>query len=112
MLEIAKEKNVYRKLTCAELGKDKEIPGCTTISYDAVVMGGAFALAHVPIECLLEIARILKPGLSATGLPNFKKRQPAILRPKKSTGTCVIWAWLSGTVGWSRSSGWVSRLYV
>ena len=63
MLEKAREKNIYDKLICAQLSQDTEIPGCESNSYDAVVMGGAFGLAHVPIEGLLESARILKPGL-------------------------------------------------
>ena len=64
MLEKAKVKNIYGRLICSPLTKDARIPGCESNSYDAVVMGGAFSLSHVPIEGLLEIARILKPGMA------------------------------------------------
>ncbi|XP_013415536.2 uncharacterized protein LOC106177341 [Lingula anatina] len=60
MLDVAKQKNIYKKLMCIRLGPEGlDIPDDT---YDAVMMTGAAGLAHIGGDCLGEFIRIVKPG--------------------------------------------------
>lgn len=68
MLNVAKERCVYKKLICGradELCKHLEQP------YDAVVCVGALNFGHIAPEALSEIVKATKPG----GLIAFSTRQ-------------------------------------
>jgi SAM-dependent methyltransferase len=59
MLEVAREKGLYRALMLGDLTKVLEIPDG---SYDAVISCGTFTHGHVGPECFPELLRITRPG--------------------------------------------------
>ncbi|WP_029057642.1 class I SAM-dependent DNA methyltransferase [Stappia stellulata] len=59
MLEQAAEKNVYRKLSEADLTKPLDMPAD---SYDGVVSVGVFTSGHVGPQAMDELARVARPG--------------------------------------------------
>ena len=59
MLDVARAKNIYRKLTRADLTSTLEVEDS---AYDAVVSSGVFLQGHVGPEAIPELARVLKPG--------------------------------------------------
>ncbi|XP_077978590.1 methyltransferase-like protein 27 isoform X1 [Glandiceps talaboti] len=61
-LEKAREKGVYKKLLCAELGPEP-LEGIDNNTYDVIVSAGCFCgESHLNDECLKEWTRIVKPG--------------------------------------------------
>ncbi|XP_013387880.1 methyltransferase-like protein 27 [Lingula anatina] len=59
MLEIAKEKKLYRNVVCDLLGPNRlDIPDDT---YDAIITTGSFCPGHLNGSCLAELIRIVKP---------------------------------------------------
>ena len=61
MLNVAKEKNAYRKLICAPLS-DQRTPGVETDEYDALVCCGTLVLAHVRPAAFDEMIRMVRNG--------------------------------------------------
>lgn len=59
MLEVARDKGLYRRLMLGDLTKVLDIPDG---SYDAVVSCGTFTHGHVGPECFPELLRITRPG--------------------------------------------------
>jgi SAM-dependent methyltransferase len=59
MLEIARPKDLYRKLMLGDLTKTLDLPDA---SYDAVISCGTFTHGHVGPECLPELLRVTRPG--------------------------------------------------
>ena len=59
MLELAREKGVYRELRQMELGGRLDLP---TDAFAAVVAAGVFAPGHAPPESFEELIRVTKPG--------------------------------------------------
>ncbi|XP_061195921.1 methyltransferase-like protein 27 [Saccostrea echinata] len=60
MLDIAKEKGVYRNYICEAVGKEPlNIP---SNSYDIVTVVGSHIANHIESEALIEIIRLVKPG--------------------------------------------------
>ncbi len=59
MLELAREKGVYRELRQMELGGRLDLP---SDAFAAVVSTGAFAAGHAPPESFEELIRVTKPG--------------------------------------------------
>ncbi|MBC00190.1 MAG: SAM-dependent methyltransferase [Rhodobacteraceae bacterium] len=59
MLDQAAEKNVYRKLSEADLTKPLDMPAN---SYDGVVSVGVFTSGHVGPQAMEELARVARPG--------------------------------------------------
>ncbi len=59
MLEVAREKRVYKKLIHADLNKKLEFDDET---YDAIICCGTFTRGHVGPEVAIELLRILKQG--------------------------------------------------
>ena len=55
MLNVAKEKNIYRRLTQADLTKATDI---ASQEYDAAISAGLFTYGHLDARCLDEIFRI------------------------------------------------------
>ena len=61
MLDIAKEKNVYKKLICAPLS-EKKISEVPTGEYHVLLSAGTIVYGQVEAGALEEIARMVKPG--------------------------------------------------
>ena len=59
MLDVARNKGLYRSLMLGDLTKALDIPDA---SYDAVVSCGTFTHGHVGPECFPELLRITRPG--------------------------------------------------
>jgi SAM-dependent methyltransferase len=59
MLEVAREKGLYRSLIRDDLTRALDIPDA---SYDAVISCGTFTHGHVGPECFPELLRITRPG--------------------------------------------------
>ena len=59
MLELAREKGVYKDLRQMELGGQLDLP---TDAFAAVVSTGVFAAGHAPPESFDELIRVTKPG--------------------------------------------------
>lgn len=61
MLNVAKEKNAYRKFICAPLS-DQRTPGVETDEYDALLCCGTLILAHVRPAAFDEMIRMVRNG--------------------------------------------------
>lgn len=61
MLNVAKEKNAYKKFICAPLS-DQRTPGIETDEYDALICCGALVLAHVRPAAIDELIRMVRNG--------------------------------------------------
>ena len=59
MLELARDKGVYRDLRQMELGGSLDLP---TDAFGSVVSTGVFAAGHAPPESFDELIRVTKPG--------------------------------------------------
>ena len=59
MLEVARERGVYREVRTGILGEALDYPDNT---YDAVLSSGVFTPGHAPPTSFDEIIRIVKPG--------------------------------------------------
>lgn len=59
MLDVARERNIYRRLTLADLTKTTDI---ASQEYDAAISAGLFTYGHLDARCLDEIFRAIKPG--------------------------------------------------
>jgi SAM-dependent methyltransferase len=59
MLELARDKGVYRDLRQMELGGPLDLP---TDAFGSVVSTGVFAAGHAPPESFDELIRVTKPG--------------------------------------------------
>lgn len=59
MLDVAADKNAYRKLAEADMTAPLTIPDN---SYDGVVCVGVFTNGHVGPEAMAELARVTRPG--------------------------------------------------
>ncbi len=59
MLELAREKGVYRDLRQMELGGPLDLP---SDAFAAVVAAGVFAAGHAPPESFEELIRVTRPG--------------------------------------------------
>lgn len=59
MLDVAKDKNVYEKLICANLSEPLKIEDN---SYDAIICVGTFTYGHVSADALDELTRITRPS--------------------------------------------------
>ena len=62
MLEVAKGKNIYKKLICAMVDKDVVLP-IEEKTYDAVVSSGSFCPGHMKWDSFAQIARVVKTGM-------------------------------------------------
>lgn len=63
MLNEAKKKNIYKKLICAPVTKQR-ISEIETGEYHAMISTGTLAIAHVQPEAVEEMIRMVKPGMS------------------------------------------------
>ncbi|XP_074603889.1 methyltransferase-like protein 27 isoform X2 [Brevipalpus obovatus] len=63
MLEIARKKNIYKKMYCSFVYPDRELP-IESETYDALIMVGVFCPGHFPIEVgtFKQLLRLLKKG--------------------------------------------------
>jgi len=62
MLSILRDRNdVYGEVHCQPVGGGNELM-ITDDSYDVVTVCGGYAVAHMPVDSLREICRVLKPG--------------------------------------------------
>ena len=61
MLDIAKQKNVYKKLICAPLS-EKKISEVPTGEYHVLLSAGTIVYGQVEAGALEEIVRMVKPG--------------------------------------------------
>ncbi|MDQ3927432.1 MAG: class I SAM-dependent methyltransferase, partial [Actinomycetota bacterium] len=59
MLELARQKGVYKDLRQMELGGQLDLP---SDAFAAVVSAGVFAAGHAPPESFDELIRVTKPG--------------------------------------------------
>ena len=59
MLELAREKGVYKELREMELGGELDFP---TDAFAAIVSTGVFAAGHAPPESFEDLIRVTKPG--------------------------------------------------
>ena len=65
MLDKAKSKGIYGKLICSLVGGGNRIQEVEDDSYDVVLVSGGYAQAHMPVDSLREICRVVKPGKSS-----------------------------------------------
>ncbi|XP_060079767.1 methyltransferase-like protein 27 [Ylistrum balloti] len=61
MLDAARGSNVYRNLICKYFTAEPT-PGLEKDSYDVIVSAGSLFPGHLPPDCFIEAARIVKPG--------------------------------------------------
>jgi predicted TPR repeat methyltransferase len=61
MLNIARDKGVYKNLICAPIS-EKRIEQIETGCYDALISSGTITVGHVKPPALDEIVRLVKPG--------------------------------------------------
>jgi len=61
MLEVLTHRKVYKNVFCNLVGGGHRI-SVDDNSYDAVTVCGGYAVGHMPVDSLLEIHRVLKPG--------------------------------------------------
>jgi len=61
MLNVAKEKKVYKKFLCARLSGQRTL-GVETDEYDALICAGTLVLAHVRPAAFEEIIRMVRNG--------------------------------------------------
>lgn len=59
MLDVAKGKNIYRRLIQADLSVATDLP---SQEYDAAMSAGLFTYGHLDAKCLDEVFRAIKPG--------------------------------------------------
>lgn len=72
MLEVAKKRNIYKKIFVTYVTPDKELP-IAEGSYDVLVMVGVFCPGHFPmqIDTFKQLLRIVKKGgIMAWGMAN------------------------------------------
>ena len=62
MLDKLEAKNIYQNVTCSLVGGGNKLTGIKDNTYDGVVISGGFAQAHMPVDSIREVARVLKPG--------------------------------------------------
>ncbi len=60
MLDILESKRLYCRAFCDFFGPDFNAGGDG--EYDAVVICGGFSKQHLPVSCLHDVLRMLKPG--------------------------------------------------
>ncbi|XP_033762407.1 methyltransferase-like protein 27 [Pecten maximus] len=60
MLDEAKTKNVYQALICSYFN-EKELD-IAPDTYDVIVISGGYSNSHLPLDCVWEAVRLLKPG--------------------------------------------------
>ncbi|XP_032218378.2 uncharacterized protein LOC5517919 isoform X2 [Nematostella vectensis] len=77
MLNIARQKRVYKNLICAGLS-ETEIAEIADGQYEGIVCSGTITVAHVKAASLGELRRWLKPG----GIICFTIRQDALELPE------------------------------
>lgn len=65
MLDILERRggSVYSRVTCSLVGGGNRLSNVPDGAYDAVVVSGGFAQAHMPVDALREICRVIKPGM-------------------------------------------------
>ena len=61
MLDIARDKKVYKKLICAPIS-DQKINDIESDYYDALISSAAIGIGHVKPCGFEEILRVVKPG--------------------------------------------------
>ena len=61
MLEMAKEKNCYKKLINSIVAHNIRLP-IDDRSYDVIIMAGVFCPGHISVDAFNEILRITKSG--------------------------------------------------
>ena len=66
MLKKLLQKGYYKNVICSPVGGGHKVEEIADNSYDAVIISGGFVQAHLPIDCLKEVARVLKPGMKNT----------------------------------------------
>jgi predicted TPR repeat methyltransferase len=59
MLNLAREKGVYKEIHQMDLGETLDFPDD---SFDAVVCAGVLTFSHAPAKSLYELARVTRPG--------------------------------------------------
>ena len=62
MLEHLKKRGVYRNVICSRLGGGHKLESVPDNHYDYITISGGFAQAHLPVDSIREVARMLKPG--------------------------------------------------
>lgn len=62
MLDKLIAKGIYKEVICCPVGNGNKIQGVEDDSYDVVTISGGFAQAHMPVDALREVARVLKSG--------------------------------------------------
>ncbi|XP_057308934.1 aklanonic acid methyltransferase DauC-like [Hydractinia symbiolongicarpus] len=61
LLEMCKETKCYNNLFQVPLTA-KPTPGIEENSYDIVVSSGCYVMGHIPLDTIIELTRIVKPG--------------------------------------------------
>ncbi|OWF42346.1 Williams-Beuren syndrome chromosomal region 27 protein-like [Mizuhopecten yessoensis] len=61
MLEKARATHVYTNLLC-QYFTARPTPGVDKDSYDVIISAGSFLQGHLPTNCFIEAARIVRPG--------------------------------------------------
>ncbi|XP_031550725.1 methyltransferase-like protein 27 [Actinia tenebrosa] len=94
MLNIARDKGIYKNLICAALS-EKKIDQIQTGYYDALISSGTITVGHVLPPALDEIVRLVKPGgvicfsirVDVHDSPNYgyKEKMDELLKARKWT---------------------------
>ncbi|KAK2155020.1 hypothetical protein LSH36_251g04056 [Paralvinella palmiformis] len=61
MLSKAEEKRVYRNIYAGKVGDGESIP-TDDDTYDGAIAAGCLLPGHMPVDAMLEIIRVVKPG--------------------------------------------------
>ena len=64
MLDQLKKRNVYQNVFCSRVGGGHRVRQVEDEQYDIITIGGGFAQAHLPVDSLREVSRMLKSGMS------------------------------------------------
>lgn len=62
MLDELGRRGIYGRAICSLVGGGHRITGVADGEYDVVVASGGYAQAHMPVDSLREICRVVRPG--------------------------------------------------
>ncbi len=62
MLDELEQRGIYRQVFCSLVGGGHRMDAIPDGDYDIVLVAGGYAQAHMPVDSLREICRVIKPG--------------------------------------------------
>ena len=62
MLDKLQQRKIYQNVYCSRVGGGHRVEAVPDKHYDVATICGGFAQAHLPVDSLREVTRMLKPG--------------------------------------------------